>query len=878
LVKKEIDYMVQEGIWEPIEKSEWVHQLVTVMRANGQPRITTDLSPLNKFVIPQRYPLPNIKDLFLELNGAKVFSKIDLRRGYYHIELCEESRPLTATLTHWGLYQYKRLPMGLCDSASAFQQAVSSNLVGLEGVLDYIDDILVYGNNKEEHDRRLLALLERLHSRNFRFNLEKCIFGTDEVEFLGHLISGSAGIRPHPKNVQPILDATAPTTVTEVQKFLGMINYYAEFMEDLASIAEPLRELTRKDVSFAWTPTRQLAFDTLKSMAAQKLQNFIFDSNSPTFVTTDASDVGLGAVLSQIQNGQEVPIALAAHSLNSAERNYSTSERECLACVWGCEHFDKFLLGREFTLRTDHKALESLLQRHWSKRESGKFGRWFNRLAIFKYKVEHIRGSDNKVADALSRLVSRANSLGVPSNDLPAIEDHQLNCRINMVNASGITTQEIISETATDVLLQKVTEMMKLPEWPRKSKISQDLYPFFDLRHELSDEGGYLTRAEDRILIPTSLQRKILAISHQGHPGIVRAKRKLRESYWWPGMRTDVDRLIRHCQGCQASDKSNSPASVPTTIIPTPSKVWEKLAIDITGPFSTAPKNQQFVVVLIDYFSKYPEILTTGSITSTRIIDWLKETFARYGNPKELVSDNGPQFISDEFTKFLRDRDIRHIRSAVYNPQENGLVEVFNKFLKFGTQTFTADHTPWNQGLQSLLFHFRATSPTPDAPSPGELFFNRRMHMNHEVSRHSNSEEGNKGKKDTQSNYKPPKKNFNPLANRGPYRRGDRVRVKRPHTLKGQSPFSKPMTVLECLGNWTYKLSDGQRWNARRIRRHFPPLDESLESEVIRRRHPIARRDIIARPVVDPPRTSTRMTRGQPPDRYSPPPILQKKN
>ena len=266
--EKEILLMDRLGIWEKVKQSEWVHPLVVVGKPEqGQVRITTDLSRLNKSVVPERHPIPHIKDLFLQLQGATVFSKLDLRKGYFHIPLHPDCRHLTTTATPLGLRQYCRLPMGLTDSASVFQRSISQALAGLPGVAVYIDDIIIYGENDAVHDKRLENVLRRLHERGFHLQPSKCILKKKEIPAFGHIISKD-GIKPHPKNLQPLLEFPVPKSVSEVQSFLGLINFFGDFLPRLAHIAEPLRELTRKGVPFQWSPACQESFQTLKDQAS----------------------------------------------------------------------------------------------------------------------------------------------------------------------------------------------------------------------------------------------------------------------------------------------------------------------------------------------------------------------------------------------------------------------------------------------------------------------------------------------------------------------------------------------------------------------------------------------------------------------------------
>ncbi len=845
-VAKEIQNMVQEGIWEKVEgSSPWAHGMVVVPKPDNGVRITTDLSPLNKFVIPQRHPIPIIKDLFLELKGATIFSKLDLKKGYFHIELDPQSRPLTTTITHSGLFQYCRLPMGLTDSASVFQRLVSQTLADCPGCIAYIDDILIFGKTSAEHSANLQQVLQKLNDNNFRLNLSKCEFNVSEVTFLGHVISHD-GIKPNPKNVDAIRNAPQPKTKRQVQSFLGMINYLREFLPDVTSYAEPLQQLTRTATSnrFQWNPECSKSFETLKRLVASNLKLAIFDPSAPTMVTTDASDIGLGAMLSQIQNGKEVPVSFASHSLQPRERNFATNEREALGCVWACEYWSNFLLGRHFTLNTDHSALQSMLLRNGKGRKDAKFIRWRHRLQQFDFTVQHRKGSENKVADALSRLSLKASELAVPD---PAETCSSI---VQSIASNDLSFEQFASCTAEDEVLQHVKHFMST-EWPKSSKVPQEIRPYYTVHGALSEKDGCLFFGNS-VVVPTSLHQSLLHKSHVGHPGIVRAKMKLRETFWWPGMSKAIELFIQHCLGCQDSAKSNPKQKIPVKEIPTPKNPWEKVAIDVTGPFAVAPQSHRFIVVLIDYHSKFPEVLLTNSHDSKTIIKWLCDVFSRFGNPGTIVSDNGPEFISNEFKTFLKSRDIVHHLTPVYHPQENGLVEVFNRSLKHHVQACQNSPTSFSTSVQEFLTRFRAESPKPGQKSPAELFLKRRIRLPFELNQAQRMENP-----DLEQNATPDQNlaelPANGLYSRGPYKLRDVVRVKLPHILKGQSPYSKPLSVTEVLGNWTYRLSDGQKYNARRMRRFIPPAVLEVETPMIQPEPEIL------------PRRSTRRNFGFPP-------------
>ena len=831
-VEEEIDKMTDQGIWEPVNRSEWVHGLVTVPKAEGGVRLTTDLKPLNQYVIPETYPIPAIKDVLVELHGARIFTKLDFRKGFFHVLLHPESRHLTTTVTSKGLRQYTRLPMGLKESSSVFQRLVAQTLAGVPGVVFYIDDIMVYGRTQEEHDQCLKTVLEKLQAADFRLAPDKCRFGVREVDFLGYVISAE-GVKPDPRNIKALLDCTPPRNVKEVQAFLGMVNFYLDFLPDVASLAEPLRRLTRKGEAFSWGQEQETAFKTLQLALAEDLRVFLFDPTAPTTVTTDASDVGVGAVLSQMQEGREVPIAFASSTLTPTQRGYSASEREAWACVWALERWEKYLLGRHFTLRTDHSALQTLLTSRTTKRESSKFPRWLARLAAFDFTPVYYPGQENKVADALSRLVRKAKDLGV---DTGALED----------SMGAISWQCCTTETGKDPLLRQVMEHLQ-NGWPKQGKVTADLLPFYKLRNELAVDRGCLVRDDGRVVVPTALQKQALQQAHQGHPGIVRMKRLLRQGLYWPGMGQAAAHHVKNCIPCQLSDKSTPKDPCQHRSIPAPSRPGEQWGIDLLGPFA----NGQTLLAMVDYATNWPEVLSRDRWTAQDVVAAMARIFSRYGLPAAIVSDNGPQFTSREFKAFMEGNDIHHYKTAVYNPQENGAVERFNRVLKTGVQAFNADGKPWEKGLLDLLMSYRAT-PKDGGVSPAKAFLGREMRLafmpNATVPMRQDemAEEAAK-------------------ARRGPLRVGDKVVTRLPHVGKGLPQYSEQKQVEKVLGRYTVKLSDGRKWNLRKIKK-MPRVDET----------PAFLPPVM--PTAPPPqqlRRSERTTKGVPPARYQLAPQLQ---
>ncbi len=371
-------------------------------------------------------------------------------------------------------------------------------------------------------------------------------------------------------------------------------------------------------------------------------------------------------------------------------------------------------------LRTDHSALKQLLANLGRDvQKSSKFVWWAGRLSAFDYKPQYRRGCENTIADTLSHLPAPTNG---PAIDNPG---EQLICK--RLSAEGLPLSNVMCTTTEDPTLQKVIHHIQTT-WPYQKDTPCKLQPFYSIHEELSVESGCLICENDRIAVPVSLQKWLLQLAHVGHPGTMQMKRHLRTMFWWPGLSKECEHMVRHCQACQASMKLAAPAGVLPTKIEHPSEPWCWVGLDITRPYDVAPTIQQFIVTIADHHSHYPECLLTNDITSSQIIHWLKDIFARYGNPTQLVTDNGPQFVSETFTTFLKDHDIQHLCTANYNLQENAAIETFNKTLKHAAQAFSPEMTMWEVGVHNLLMIYHTTLASPNGLSPTELLLGHKIH------------------------------------------------------------------------------------------------------------------------------------------------------
>ena len=360
-VSVELRKLVEQDVIEPIEASEWVSPIVVTRKKNGGVRLCVDLREPNKGVVVDSFPLPHMEEMFTELRGATLFSTLDLQSAYHQVMLHEDSRNLTAFITQDGLFRFKRVPYGLASAPGCFQRMMSIILKGQAGVQCYLDDIIVSGTTAEDHDKNLKSVLQRIDKAGLKLNFEKCCMRQPKLSFLGHTVSAK-GLQPDASHVAAVSQAPPPTDTVSLRSFLGLTSWYAKFIPNYAAVVEPLRALLRGSVSFVWTEAAQQSFGRVKELIVHSPALALFNPELPTIVTTDVSDYGIGAVITQLHpEGTEKTVAFASRTLTQAERKYSTIEKEALACVWATERWRTYLWGRHFTLRTDHSPLTTLL-------------------------------------------------------------------------------------------------------------------------------------------------------------------------------------------------------------------------------------------------------------------------------------------------------------------------------------------------------------------------------------------------------------------------------------------------------------------------------------------------------------------------------------
>ena len=681
-----------------------VPKAVVVPKADGDVRVCVDMRRANEAIIRERHPIPTVEELLHDLTGSTVFSKIDRKWGFHQILLSEDSRHITTFATHRGLYRYKRLMFGVTSAPEKYQQIVRDVLMGCPGVANIADDLIIHGKGVEEHDRCLFAVLDRLSEVGLTVNGETCEFRISKLTFFGDELT-SDGVNPSEEKVAAIRDARPPKDTSEVRSFMGLVQYSAKFMPDVASIAKPIQELTRKGVTFKWGEEQQRAFEELKGLITQAETLGYFKVNCRTRIVADASPVGLGAVLAQEQGGTWRAVSYASRSLTDVERRYSQTEKEALALVWACERFNMYVSGRSFELETDHKPLERIYSR--TSKPCARIERWVFRLQGYEFKVVYRPGKTN-IADALSRLNSvKPLECGDEYDFVRAV--------VESCVPVALSPEEIEEASYNDEELCLVKSCVKSGNWQKCTIPS-----YAHVKDELCTYGEFLLRGT-RIVVPKVLRDRVVRLAHEGHQGVVKTKYRLRSKVWWPRMDRDVENLCKICHGCQVTSNCDPPDPV-SRVLP-PSAPWQDCAADLLGPLPTG----ESIPVVVDYYSRFLEVAILKSTTSAKIIEAIAPMFARFGVPFSLRTDNGPQFVSEEFESFLQAHGVAHRRTTPLWPQANGEVERQNRSLLKSLQIANLEGKNWRTELVTWLAAYRSTPQATTGATPFYLMFGREM-------------------------------------------------------------------------------------------------------------------------------------------------------
>ncbi|UYV83042.1 K02A2.6-like [Cordylochernes scorpioides] len=585
---------------------------------------------------------------------------------------------------------------------------MSAILRGVNGVICHMDDILIFAKRKEEHDETLREVLRRLKNSGITLNKEKCQFGVSNVTFLGHYID-EHGIKADEKKVKAIAEMKPPTDVHGVQRFMGMVNFLGRFVPNLAEITKPLNDLRKKDVSFIWGSPQKKAFEKVKDVLASDRVLASFDISKKSMVSADASSYGLGAVLKQEHEANEWrPVAFASRTMTKTEQGYAQIEKEALAITWACERFKDFVVGKTFLIETDHKPLVPIFTTKDLNDLTPRLQRYRMRMLQFSFHIFHTPGKDLITADALSRQP-------LPGH-LP--EDEELQEEVEHFVRSIVLHQSTTDERLVKIALNQKLEptlqnvaFYSKNGWPAKCQLSPLERSFYDVRDEIGEENGLLMRGL-RVIIPSTMRKDVLNRVHAGHQGITKCRARAKDHVWWPGIGQEIQDMVKTCDKCIENQPLKHEPLIPNDF---PERPWQKVGMDLFHY-----EGSEYLVV-VDYFSRFIEVVRLTKLSSEAVVDQCKAIFARHGIPDIVISDNGPQFrpsTTSAFTKFASEVGFRHITSSPKHPQSNGQAEAALKIVK--------NLMKKNKDPVLALMEYRAT-PLANGLSPAELLFGRKI-------------------------------------------------------------------------------------------------------------------------------------------------------
>lgn len=708
-IEKQVADMKEQGI---IRESDSPYSAPTVLVPKADKnsyRFTVDYRALNAITRSPQSILPRIEDIIDQCAHKEIFSSMDFSQGFHQIPMEEAHCERTAFSCHLGSFEYIMMPMGLRNSPRTFQSVMDRFKKNLRAqIFAYLDDIIVPSDNQDNHIRDLDEVLLNIRKMNMKLKPEKCQFGLTEITFLGFVLSKD-GIRPNPKKVSAIEKFPVPKTVTDVKSFIGAASFFRKFIENFSHVAEPLLLLTKKDTEFVWTQPQQLAFDQLKKalvtapiLASPRLgDDFIIE--------TDASGKGLGAVLKQVQDGKEHVISYFSRALNKYEKNYPPVELEALGIVAAVKNFMPYIDGAKTLVITDHAPLKSLLFR---KEVEGRLVRYQLALQGLNLVIQYRPGRHNHVADALSRYPEQVN---------------YLNMLGDLATYDKITQSEVAVDQDSDEALKKLKSLCEAE--PDKA-VEKNIFVLNNVLYKLPtgiNRNPVALLSPNSLLVPRIVKNFHESMFGAAHLAVQKTLSLIKSAFEWTNMEKSVRNYIKSCEHCLRVKSPNRFSIEPLQQLEDSHAPLDRVHADVIGPLPQTVSGNRYILTIVDSFTKFVVAEPMPDQKSSTLIKiFVDRFFSVFGAPTILVTDNGTNFLSNDFTKFLQAYVVQHNCSTPYHHAANGQVERMNRTIEtLITQSIPCQKDDWDDLLQLVMQSYNSTKHAATSYSPFYLMFGR---------------------------------------------------------------------------------------------------------------------------------------------------------
>jgi predicted aspartyl protease/transposase InsO family protein len=740
-IDDQVQQMLKAKIIEPAQV-EWASNVCLARRKDGGLRFAIDYRRLNRLTTGDSYPIPRIDSCLDVLNGSAWFSTLDLRCGFWQVAQDERDADKTTFVTRRGSFRFRVLSFGLQGSPSLFQRVMDLVLAGLtwDCCLVYIDDIVIFSRTQAEHIDRLEQVLRRLKEHNLKLKPDKCQFLQQSVSFLDYVVSGK-GISLDERKTRTILQLQRPKNLKELRSYIGCFSFYRKFISSFSVIAEAIYALTRKGVKFEWTQKQEESFEILKKKLSQAPVLALPRDDAQTVLNVDACDTRVGAVLSQIINGEERPIAYASRTLNDAERRYCITRREMISLIFGLKTFRQYCLGRNILIRADHAPLLSIQK---SPSPSAQMCRWLDFLQVFNFTIQHRPGLRHGNADGCSRATTACKQCHLSAASYQRLDEQAQNGSMKHVrvvrhrSTDLHPSMDIATAQREDPDIRPVIEAMEtssdMPPWNsllHYSEDSKNLFAQWPTLQLINGLDGHRQVKWLQCVIPCNLRKNVLQQVHagltSGHFGRRKTTQLLARRAYWKSWRKDCINFVRQCQQCQSFLRGQPPRNGELQDM-TVASPMERAGIDLTGPWPKS-HNNTFILTFIDHFTKWADAVPIPNQVAHTVAKALVEKiFTQVGCVLQLVSDQGKEFDNQVTTEICHRLHIDKTRTTPYKPSTNASVERMHRTMHsiFAKMIDNNQHNR-SELLPFVMAAYRSAPHDSTGFSPNFLHFGREV-------------------------------------------------------------------------------------------------------------------------------------------------------